>query len=78
MKTIIFAAAGYNLAETTRMIEFAKACKEHFRIIFMSYGGRFKGMIKEEGFSLKKMEPRLTDMLKMGVGMKTEVLKNDL
>lgn len=61
MKTIIFAAAGYNLAETTRMIEVAKACKGHFNIIFMCYGGRFEGMIEEEGFSIKKMEPRLTD-----------------
>lgn len=61
MKTIIFAAAGYNLAETTRMIEIAKACKDYFQIIFMSYGGRFEGMIEEEGFSIKKMEPRLTD-----------------
>lgn len=61
MKTIAFAAAGYNLAETTRMIEIAKACKEHVHIIFMSYGGRFEGMIEEEGFSIKKMDPRLTD-----------------
>ncbi len=61
MKTIIFAAAGYNLAETTRMIEIAKACKEHFRAVFMSYGGKFEQMIEEEGFSLKRMAPRLTD-----------------
>ena len=61
METILFAAAGYNLAETTRMIEIAKACKDDFHIVFMSYRGKFEGMIEEEGFSIKKMEPRLTD-----------------
>lgn len=61
MNAIIFAVAGYNLAETTRMIEIAKACRGHFNIIFMSYGGRFEGMIEEEGFSIERMEPRLTE-----------------
>ena len=41
MKTLIFAVAGYNLAETGRMIEIARAAKEYFNIIFISYGGQF-------------------------------------
>ena len=61
MKTLIFAVAGYNLAETGRHIEVAKACKDLFNVIFISYGGKFESFIKEEGFTLKKMEPRLTE-----------------
>lgn len=61
MKTIIFAVAGYNLAETGRHIEIAKACRDRFNIIFMSYGGNFESLIEEEGFTLKKMSPRLTE-----------------
>ncbi|MDH3976298.1 MAG: hypothetical protein OEV42_18690 [Deltaproteobacteria bacterium] len=61
MKTIVFAVAGYNLAETGRHIEIAKACKGLFNTVFISYGGSFEGLIEEEGFTLKKMEPRLTE-----------------
>ena len=61
MKTIIFAVAGYNLAETGRHIEIARACKDLFNIIFLSYGGKFENLIEQEGFSLIRMEPRLTE-----------------
>ena len=61
MKTIIFAVAGYNLAETGRHIEIAKACRKFFNIIFISYGGQFENLIEQEGFALKRMEPRLTE-----------------
>jgi UDP:flavonoid glycosyltransferase YjiC (YdhE family) len=61
MKTLIFALAGYNLAETGRMLEIAKACKDKFKIIFASYGGRYEHYIEKEGFELKKVEPRLTE-----------------
>ena len=60
MKTLIFAVAGYNLAETSRHIEIATACSKQFNITFMSYGGKFESLIEEEGFELRKMEPRLT------------------
>lgn len=60
MRTLIFAVAGYNLAETGRMLEIAKACKSKFNIIFFSYGGQYEHFIQEAGFELKKMEPRLT------------------
>jgi hypothetical protein len=60
-KTLIFAVAGYNLAETGRHIEIAKACREQFNIIFISYGGAYESLIEEEGFRLKKMEPRLSE-----------------
>ena len=61
MKTIIFAVAGYNLAETGRHIEIAKACRDQFNILFLSYGGKFESLIEDEGFTLKRMEPRLTE-----------------
>jgi UDP:flavonoid glycosyltransferase YjiC (YdhE family) len=61
MKTLFFAVAGYNLAETGRMLEIAKACKDKFKIIFASYGGRYEHYIEEAGFEIKKMEPRLTE-----------------
>jgi UDP:flavonoid glycosyltransferase YjiC (YdhE family) len=61
MKTLIFAVAGYNLAETGRMIEIARAAKEYFNIIFISYGGQFEDLIEKEKFQLVKMEPRLTE-----------------
>ena len=60
MKTLVFAVAGYNLAETGRMIEIARAARKHFNIIFASYGGQFEQLIEDEGFRLQKMEPRLT------------------
>ena len=46
MKTLIFAVAGYNLAETSRHIEIAKACREQFNTTFMSYGGKFEPLIE--------------------------------
>jgi UDP:flavonoid glycosyltransferase YjiC (YdhE family) len=61
MKTIVFAVAGYNLAETGRHIEIARACKDNFDILFLSYGGNFENLIEDEGFTLKRMKPRLTE-----------------
>jgi UDP:flavonoid glycosyltransferase YjiC (YdhE family) len=65
-KVLLFAPAAMNLAETTRMIEIAKGIRRHpeasqvFDIQFISDGGEFEHLIEEEGFALKKMEPRLT------------------
>ncbi|MFH1964752.1 MAG: nucleotide disphospho-sugar-binding domain-containing protein [Acidobacteriota bacterium] len=60
MKTLVFAVAGYNLAETGRMIEIARAARKHFKVIFASYGGQFEQLIEGEGFHLERMTPRLT------------------
>ncbi len=59
-KTIVFSPAAYNLAETTRCIEIAKACKEVFNIQFISYGGDFEDLIEKEGFKVIRLEPQLT------------------
>ncbi len=61
MVTLIFAAAGYNLAETTHMIEIAKESRKHFNVLFLSYGGKFEYLIEKENFELIKGTPRLTD-----------------
>jgi UDP:flavonoid glycosyltransferase YjiC (YdhE family) len=61
MNTLVFAVAGYNLAETGRMIEIARAARKHFNVIFASYGGQFEQLIESEGFRLERMEPRLTE-----------------
>ncbi|UCG58289.1 MAG: hypothetical protein JSU70_02050 [Phycisphaerales bacterium] len=61
MKKIVFAVAGYNLAETGRHIEIARACRHLFDIVFLSYGGAYESLIEQEGFALKRMEPRMTE-----------------
>lgn len=59
-KTLLFSPAAYNLAETTRCIEIAKACKEDFELLFISYGGEFEHLIEEEGFQLERLSPRIS------------------
>lgn len=60
MKTLLFAPAACNLAEVTRAIDMAKACKDDFNILFLSYGGDFEKEIVKEGFSVRKLEPQMT------------------
>jgi UDP:flavonoid glycosyltransferase YjiC (YdhE family) len=65
-KTLLFAPAAFDLAETTRMIEVAKGIVRHpaaskvFDIQFISNGGNLEHLIEEEGFPLERLEPRLT------------------
>jgi hypothetical protein len=65
-RIIIFAPCAYNLAETTRMIEIAKALSTHneaskvFDIRFISEGGDFEPLIEATGFPMGKLEPRMT------------------
>jgi UDP:flavonoid glycosyltransferase YjiC (YdhE family) len=56
--TIIFGIVGWNIAETTRMIEIAKALPGDFQAEFLSYGGKFESLVEESGFSLHRLEPR--------------------
>lgn len=60
MKTLVFTPAAYNFAETIRMVEIARACRDSFRVIFASYGGDFEWLVTDEGFPLIPMQPRLT------------------
>lgn len=49
-----------NLAETTRTLEIAKACRDIFNIVFVSYGGEFENLIEKEGFVIRHLQPKLT------------------
>jgi UDP:flavonoid glycosyltransferase YjiC (YdhE family) len=66
-RTLLFAPAAYNLAETTRMLQIAKGVRDHeragavFEIHFVSEGGEFEQLIEDEGFPLERIEPRITD-----------------
>lgn len=66
MRNLLFAPCAYNLAETSRMVEIAKAIASHpvaskaFDVHFISDGGEFECMIENHGFPLTRMEPRLT------------------
>lgn len=63
---LLFAPCAFNLAETTRMVEIAKAVEVHpgaskvFEIHFISDGGEFERLIENHGFPLTRLEPRLT------------------
>jgi UDP:flavonoid glycosyltransferase YjiC (YdhE family) len=65
-RTLLFAPCAFNLAETSRMLEIAKAIRNHpiaggvFDIHVISDGGDFERMIEDNGFALTRMEPRLT------------------
>jgi UDP:flavonoid glycosyltransferase YjiC (YdhE family) len=61
VKTIIFAPATYNLSETTRTLEIAKACSDSFSPVFIGYGGTYSYLIEEAGVPLRTLEPVLTD-----------------
>ena len=65
-RILLFAPAAFNLAETSRMVEIAKAVERHpeaakiFEVHFISDGGDFERLIEKHGFALTRMEPRLT------------------
>ena len=65
-KILLFAPVTFDLAETTRMIEIAKGimrderARAAFDVQFISNGGDLEHLIEEEGFPLKRLEPRLT------------------
>ena len=55
---LLFAPETFNIAETTRMIEIAKAAKPHFTIHFRGYGGPFVHLVREAGFEIHLLEPQ--------------------
>ena len=65
-RLLVFAPAAYNLAETSRMVEIAKAVRDHgiagpvFDIHFISEGGDFEKLITDNGFSLTTVGVPLT------------------
>lgn len=61
MKTALFGIVGWNIAETTRMIETAKWFQNEFECHFFSHGGKFEHLVEEAGFVLHRLEPREDD-----------------
>lgn len=62
-KVLLFAPAAHNLAEVTRAIEVARACRNDFEPVFLSYDGtrRNRRFIEQEGFAIRDLEPQLTE-----------------
>jgi UDP:flavonoid glycosyltransferase YjiC (YdhE family) len=65
-RALLFSPCAYNLAETMRMIEIARAVRAFegggsaFDIRFISEGGEFDRLITEAGFPVERLEPRIT------------------
>ncbi|MGG5370229.1 glycosyltransferase [Enterococcus sp. AZ196] len=60
MKTILFAPATFNLAETTRMIEIAKVLRQDYHCVFCGFSETYLELIKEERFAVSLLSPKLT------------------
>lgn len=56
---ILFAPETFNLAETTRCIEIAKAC-DFAECLFCGYSQKFSSLIIEAGFEFQLLQPELT------------------
>lgn len=59
-KTIVFAPATFNLAETTRMIEVAKQLKASCTCCFFGFSTTYAALISQNGFSFSLLSPVLT------------------
>ncbi len=57
---LLCAPETFDLAETTRMLEVAQACRDRFQVEFMCYGGQFARLIHEAGFTCHCLAPNLT------------------
>lgn len=60
-RTLIFAPETFNLAETTRAIEVAKKCSEHFRCVFVGYSKKYSDLIEQSQFLFLHLEPHLSE-----------------
>lgn len=64
METILFAPETINLAETTRMIETAKAVRARgANCLFIAYSEKFSGLIEAAGFKLIFLQPKTTEKM---------------
>ena len=59
-KVLLFGIVGWNISETTRMIEIAKCAIADFDVYFISYGGQFNHLVTDAGFTLFELEPTET------------------
>ncbi len=58
MKNVLFGVVGWNIAETTRMIEVANILRSDYTCHFFSYGGQFEHLVEEAGYILHRLNPR--------------------
>lgn len=56
-KTIVFAPATFNLAETTRMLEIAKVMRKKYDCCFFGFSKKYAEMIRAQKFSFTLLEP---------------------
>lgn len=59
-KTVVFAPATFNLAETTRMIEIAKQLRDSCTCCFFGFSPTYASLISQNGFSFSLLSPILT------------------
>jgi hypothetical protein len=57
MDKILFGIVGWNIAETTRMIEVASIFHNEYECHFFSYGGQFEYLVEEAGYQLHHLLP---------------------
>lgn len=60
MATVLFCPVTFNLAETTRMIQVARAMDPRHDIVFMGYEDDYVGLIREAGFAYVSCTPVFT------------------
>ena len=61
MATVLFCPVTFNLAETTRMIQVARALDTAHTPVFMGYEHDFVDLIRDAGFDYRPCEPAWTD-----------------
>lgn len=57
MATVLFCPVTFNLAETTRMIQVARALSPHHRAVFMGYEDDYVDLIRDSGFEYISRAP---------------------
>jgi UDP:flavonoid glycosyltransferase YjiC (YdhE family) len=57
MKTLLFGLLGWNIAETTRMLELARHLSPFYACHFVTYGGMFVHLVKEAGYRVHTLQP---------------------
>ncbi len=59
-RTLLFTPVTFNLAETTRMIEIARACQNRWRCVFAVYEPNYVDLIEDAGFEVRQLGPVFT------------------
>lgn len=60
-RTVVLTPETFNLAETTRTIEVARALADRHRCVFAGYSERYAPLVRDAGFEMRMLEPVLTD-----------------